>query len=802
MTLKFNNAVMNTAITKLLTPRYFQEWVIYNKNTDTDNQFLICIKDILNKQLDRLNAITVNLYAELNTKTGVKQFTVESLNNMFNGNYSTLRLEEIIDIFKEILDINIYIITIDSNDNTIVINPNNENPLLQNNDNNIFLLQDRGYYYIIGNFEGICMFYYDKILFFNLLYNFLYGEDSEELNGPDGPDGSDGSDGSNGSKESDELSKSLSSISKEDSESASSISSISEDLGQKEIQEQENEETFALVKQKISKLTSNQTLKKLINTLDGLKESINPEKKTRSDRIIKINPDTLPGKNREIFDTEEKIQKKVRELMPIIGDENDLALINNFFEDYIGFLENTLTNVTESGILNAVNIKKYLDTLSQLEYSLDSIKKIKKYTDIINDPALEYLNQLNDTIIKEKYKDANEVRDIIDKKISELDVNQVIAIKLLNIILSIRQGGNIDPKKKDELKFMKKKLDKYYLANQTFLEGSKLDHYYNAIDELLSDQDPTIANLFVGGSSVELDESDSDSDSVFDKEFVSSFFGGARERPSKEYYNYAQQNNPYPMQRFYGQQPNPYPNPYGQPPPINPYGQPPPINPYGQPPPINPYGQPPPINPYGQPPINPYGQPPPNSYPNPYPNSYGQPPPNPYDPYAQQNLDYYNHNFQYNFAKENKSKLSYYITVELELYPGTDVSAIKKYAMKCNGTFEKIRKSLADLFGYQYRPRELKEAYEYEANFEANEKIKEENEKKLEEDKKAKERAKEREERDKERAKYREERAKKQEERYREDRSRERRRGGKLNNSFKKQKTQKNKTLKKNKYIK
>ena len=101
MTLKFNNAVMNTAITKLLTPRYFQEWVIYNKNTDTDNQFLICIKDILNKQLDRLNAITVNLYAELNTKTGVKQFTVESLNNMFNGNYSTLRLEEIIDIFKQ-----------------------------------------------------------------------------------------------------------------------------------------------------------------------------------------------------------------------------------------------------------------------------------------------------------------------------------------------------------------------------------------------------------------------------------------------------------------------------------------------------------------------------------------------------------------------------------------------------------------------------------------------------------------------------------------------------------------------------
>ena len=169
------------------------------------------------------------------------------------------------------------------------------------------------------------------------------------------------------------------------------------------------------------------------------------------------------------------------------------------------------------------------------------------------------------------------------------------------------------------------------------------------------------------------------------------------------------------------------------------------------------------------------------------------------DPYTQQNLDYYNHNLQYNFLKENKSKLSYYITVELELYPGTDVSAVKKYAMKCNGTFEKIRKSLADLFGYQYRPHELKEAYEYEANFEANEKLKEEEERKKAEDKKEKER----EERDRER--YKEERDR--EERYKEERDRERRdreererKGGKnksKSKSLKGKKRSKNKTLKK-----
>ena len=181
--------------------------------------------------------------------------------------------------------------------------------------------------------------------------------------------------------------------------------------------------------------------------------------------------------------------------------------------------------------------------------------------------------------------------------------------------------------------------------------------------------------------------------------------------------------------------------------------------------------------------------------------------PVPYPPLAgqmypyQNNMDFYTHNLQYNFLKENKSKLSYYITIDLDLYPGTKISGIKKYSLKCQSTFERIRKSLSDLFGYQYRPLEIKEAYEYEANFEKNEKIKEENEKKLEEDKKEKEREEKYRERERERDERERERDERNRDRDRESRESRERRGGKLkkslNKSLKTKKRSKNKTLKK-----
>jgi hypothetical protein len=178
-----------------------------------------------------------------------------------------------------------------------------------------------------------------------------------------------------------------------------------------------------------------------------------------------------------------------------------------------------------------------------------------------------------------------------------------------------------------------------------------------------------------------------------------------------------------------------------------------------------------------------------------------------HSPYGQQTLDYYNHNFQYNLTKEGKSKLSYYITVELDLYPGTDIGTVKKYAMKCQSTFEKIRKSLSDLFGYQYRPLEIKEAYAYEAEYDANMKIKEEQEREkardLERDKRDQERDRDRDrnrERDQERNKAERERNRERDlERNKNINSRNRdKKGGKSLKKYKKSKS-KNRSLKKRK---
>jgi hypothetical protein len=127
----------------------------------------------------------------------------------------------------------------------------------------------------------------------------------------------------------------------------------------------------------------------------------------------------------------------------------------------------------------------------------------------------------------------------------------------------------------------------------------------------------------------------------------------------------------------YAQQPVPYGLPYGSQP--VPYGQ-----PYGSQP--VPYGQP-----YGSQPV-PYGQ--------------------PYNPQAQlMNLNQYSHS---NRALELTSKLAYYVSVELELYPGKDVNTIQMAAVKCSSTFERIREAWADMMGYQYRPSTMSESYTYQ----------------------------------------------------------------------------------------
>jgi hypothetical protein len=50
------------------------------------------------------------------------------------------------------------------------------------------------------------------------------------------------------------------------------------------------------------------------------------------------------------------------------------------------------------------------------------------------------------------------------------------------------------------------------------------------------------------------------------------------------------------------------------------------------------------------------------------------------------------------------SKLSYYVIVDLELYPGDSIPLLKQPVIACNLRYEKIRQSFADMFGLVYQP--------------------------------------------------------------------------------------------------
>ena len=68
----------------------------------------------------------------------------------------------------------------------------------------------------------------------------------------------------------------------------------------------------------------------------------------------------------------------------------------------------------------------------------------------------------------------------------------------------------------------------------------------------------------------------------------------------------------------------------------------------------------------------------------------------PYQNYPYQNSYYskqYNvpYSVAQNKSKDQKSKLSFYITIELELFPGTSANMFQKSVVKCQSTFERIR---------------------------------------------------------------------------------------------------------------
>lgn len=85
----------------------------------------------------------------------------------------------------------------------------------------------------------------------------------------------------------------------------------------------------------------------------------------------------------------------------------------------------------------------------------------------------------------------------------------------------------------------------------------------------------------------------------------------------------------------------------------------------------------------------------------------------PYQNYYYSNQYHTPYNVAQNKAKDQKSKLSFYVTIELELFPGTSANMFQKSVIKCQSTFERIREAWADIFGFEYRPAPMDDAYSY-----------------------------------------------------------------------------------------
>ena len=62
-----------------------------------------------------------------------------------------------------------------------------------------------------------------------------------------------------------------------------------------------------------------------------------------------------------------------------------------------------------------------------------------------------------------------------------------------------------------------------------------------------------------------------------------------------------------------------------------------------------------------------------------------------------------------NAPTKNDTNLSYYVVIDLELYPGEDIPLSKRAVLGCQIRYEKIRQAYADMFGFIYQPLELKE---------------------------------------------------------------------------------------------
>jgi hypothetical protein len=311
---------------------------------------------------------------------------------------------------------------------------------------------------------------------------------------------------------------------------------------------------------------------------------------------------------------------------------------------------------SERDKITGYNIKDKLNTKLTLENYLDVITKLKE---LLQDykTKLEGLVKVNNKKIDELKEQIQIIKELLQEEGVSYEEYNVQKTKEKKVSEMTR--FELDKEKETDTIILRKIEDIIKgLTDDT--QRQKYAAYKQTYDNKIQEIDKARSNI------VSSKKEKSSEDNEIKTNLTPITTGG---KPSDDYYSYGNLN----ATNSYGQQPMPY----GQQP--MPYGP-----PYGQQP--MPYGPP-----YGQQPM-PYGMP--------Y-NTQGQ----------LIDMAKYSHS---NRALELTSKLAYYVSVELELYPGKTASTIQMASVKCNSTFERIREAFADLMGYQYRPAVLVESYSYQ----------------------------------------------------------------------------------------
>jgi len=594
-TIKFNKYVLEINETLLgnTSNDIIDQWFIYKNNYITgtgDYIFLTCIKNILNKELKRLNAITVNFYTDIDRENAVKQFTVESLQRLIEDNNIPYTIQDIIILFKNVLDIHIYTILYDDINRLITIDENIDDPLYENYHNIIFLLRnhDSSSYQIISNYEGRCMFDDSMILFFSLWYQDTYV-------GPDGDGDYDEETIHSLSLEPEphenlalEESKidlpvqfsegallpvsPLSEPVEEDIASQSGrLSEASAPLALPVAETEIETEEKDIIKNIIKELETNVTLNNLFRKLNKEENKLTV-KRDEEKRIISVPKDQLEQINRTINDINSKIVKNINDIFfkKFKFDLNLDEYFKNTFEQASKIIE-TYKNIP----LN--KLEQTIKNIDHLMSIIEQIKKIKKYTDYIQNNIFNFLNSIDDEFIETMLKNLDDIKTkMSDKKnILGRHKNDIGILQKLFDKLEIGETFTAEKIKMDTIRLTG--LETYVKENlkkQLIDLDSKLVTKYNGLvdknvrnGQILGVHERIDGTVIGGGFSNNDSESDSE-DSDSDSDEYNMLVGG--QRPSREYANYAQQNpylynrglNPYPNPNFNPNfNPNPNPNP-------------------------------------------------------------------------------------------------------------------------------------------------------------------------------------------------------------------------------------------------